>query len=182
MTSAFADGKWSYAFTIEAAIPGYTLSESATSSASSEGCSFELVKKGIRGKRKLEETTKFDQKKLSAERKTKDGGTTEMSLGSCAKDALAFFYHVRSELVAGRLPQSQKVYYGAPYQATLKYTGNQSIRVGGQGVDADHLVATLKGPSSENVVDMYFARDAKRTPLLIQAPLAMGKFSLELAR
>ncbi len=182
LSAAQADGKWTYAFTVEASVPGYALSESATSRASGEGCSFELTKSGTRGKRKLEETTTFDQKKMTAVRKTKEGGTSDLSLSPCAKDALAFLYHVRSELVAGRLPQSQKVYYGAAYQATLRYIGNQMIRIGGESIDAEHLTATLKGPGSEVAVDLYFARDAKRTPLLVQAPLPLGKFSLELAR
>jgi hypothetical protein len=38
----------------------------------------------------------------------------------------------------------------------------------------------LKG--GEYSFDVYYARDAARTPLLITAPLAMGKFSMELIR
>ena len=36
--------------------------------------------------------------------------------------------------------------------------------------------------SSDYMFDVYFARDAARTPLLITAPFAVGKFSMELIR
>ena len=43
-------------------------------------------------------------------------------------------------------------------------------------------IATIKGPASEMTADLFFAKDADRTPLLVQVPLAMGKFSMELVR
>jgi hypothetical protein len=49
-------------------------------------------------------------------------------------------------------------------------------------VEADRMVANLKGPASEHTFEMYFARDAARTPVLVKLPLAMGSFSMELVR
>ena len=182
LTSAFQDGVWSYSFNVEAAVPGFTVSENARAQATGEGCAVELAKSAVRGKRKSNETTTFDGSRMTAVRTTKDGGKSELFLSPCAKDALSFLYYLRGELAAGRLPQSQKVYYGSPYQETVRYIGAQSLRIGGEAQGADHLVATIKGPSSESSVDLFFARDAARTPLLVQAPFPMGKFSLELAR
>lgn len=182
LTSSRTDEGWSQSFEVDAAVPGFVLRESAKSTATAKGCSIELEKVGVRGQRKSEETTTFDAAKLTAVRKTKDGGKSELSISPCAKDAVTFFQHLRRELAAGRLPQSQKVYYGAAYQVTLRYAGTESIRIGGEARQADHLVASIKGPASNTSIDLYFARDAQRTPLLIQAPLLMGKFSLELAR
>jgi hypothetical protein len=44
------------------------------------------------------------------------------------------------------------------------------------------VLATLKGPASEITFEMFFARDAARTPLVIRVPLTLGTFSMELAR
>jgi len=182
LTSSFTDGQWSFALSMEAAVPGFALRESVKAFATVDYCSTEVEKNGVRGKRSVEETTTFDQKNFTATRKTNKGGTSELKISACAKDALTYLFFVRRELAAGRLPQVQSVYYGAAYQVRVQYTGVQTIRIAGEPVEADRLVATIKGPASEIAADMFFARDAVRTPLLIQAPLAMGKFSLELAR
>jgi hypothetical protein len=58
----------------------------------------------------------------------------------------------------------------------------QNIRVGDSHLDTDRLVGTVKCPASEVTVEIFFARDAVRTPVLIRVPLAMGKFSMEIVR
>ena len=182
LSASLDNGQWSFAFSMEAAVPGFTLREEAKATATEDYCSLEVEKTGIRGKRTLDETTTFDQKNFTATRKTNKGGKSELKISACAKDALTYFFFVRRELAAGRLPQVQSVYYGASYQVRVQYAGVQTIRIAGEPVEADRLTAAIKGPASETTADMFFARDAARTPLLIQAPLAIGKFSLELAR
>ena len=182
LTAGTQDGQWSYSFSMEAAVPGYTLREGAKSTATKDFCSLELQKNATRGKRTVDETTKFDQKKLTAVRETNKGGKTDLTIPACAKDALTFVFFLRRELTAGRLPQVQNIYYGAAYQVRVMYSGVQTIRIGGQPVEADRIAAVIKGPASETTADLFFARDSVRTPLLIQAPLALGKFSLELSR
>lgn len=182
LTSAFEDGQWSYSMNIEAAIPAFAVTESAKSRATADFCSLELEKRGRRGTRVLSEKTLFDVKKFSATRTTDNGGKSEFTVPSCAKDALTYVFFLRRELAGGRLPQSQQVYYGSPYQVRAQFMGSQTERVGGQMVEADRIQATIKGPASEVTLDLFFARDAVRTPLLVQAPLAMGKFSMELTR
>jgi hypothetical protein len=40
----------------------------------------------------------------------------------------------------------------------------------------------VKGPKAEFIVEVYYARDAARTPLLIKIPQTAGTLSLELVR
>lgn len=182
LASASEGGQWTFSFTIEASVPGFALREGASAKATAEYCSLELVKNATRGKRNVDETTTFDQKAFTATRKTNKGGKSELTTASCARDALTYLFFLRRELAAGRLPQAQTVYYGSAYQVRAQYTGTQTLRTRGEPVEADRIAATIKGPASEFTVDLFFARDAVRTPLLIQTPLAMGKFSMELAR
>jgi hypothetical protein len=182
LSASIQDGQWLYEFSMEAAVPGYVLREGAKATATKDFCSVELEKNGTRGKRIVDETTTFDQKNFTAVRKTNKGGKTELTIPACAKDALTFIFFLRRELAAGRLPQVQNVYYGAPYQVRVMYTGVQTIRIGGEAIEADRMAAVIKGPASETTADLFFARDSVRTPLLIQSPLPLGKFSLELSR
>jgi hypothetical protein len=182
MTAKLQDGQWSFSFLMEASVPGFTLREGAKSSATQDYCSIELEKNATRGKRNVDETTTFDQKNSTASRQTNKGGKSELKTSACAKDALTYVFYLRRELVSGRLPQSQSVYYGAGYQVRAQYAGTQTMQVRGAAAETDRVTASIKGPSSSITVDLFFARDAVRTPVLIQAPLAMGKFSLELAR
>jgi hypothetical protein len=171
-----------FTFQVSAALPGFALEESAVSRVSNSFCSLALQKNGTRGRRKIEETTAFDTQKLTALRQTKGGGKTEGKTASCAKDALAFLYFLRKELAAGRLPAAQQVYYGAAYQIHSRYAGTQAVKVAGETVETERVETTIKGPASEFTVTFSFARDAARTPLLVELPLSMGKFSMEIAR
>jgi hypothetical protein len=141
-----------------------------------------LKKLGTRGKRKVDERTEFDPGALKAKRITEGGGTSEISISPCAKDAVTFVNFVRRELTAGRLPVQQKVYYGGAYSVRVTFAGTQRIVVGGEPTEADKLIASIKGPASETTAELFFAKDAIRTPLLVQIPLAVGKFSMELVR
>ncbi|HYP13186.1 MAG TPA: DUF3108 domain-containing protein [Bryobacteraceae bacterium] len=185
LTSSMANGEWSHSFKVEAAVPGFAVSEAAKSRATSDFCALELHKTGERGKRVVNETTRFDQKSSRATRETSKGGAggkSELTIPNCAKDALSYIGFVRKELATGRLPQSQQVFYGAGYQVRTQFQGTEAIQVGQQSVSADRIQATIKGPASEIIVDLFFARDDVRTPVRIQVPLTLGKFSMELSR
>jgi len=175
-------GGWRFTLHLEASVPGFPVEEDVRSKATADFCSVELEKEHLRGKRKTKEQTRFDQQKLTATRKTLEaGGTSEASLSPCAKDALAFLFFLRRELVQGRLSPRQKVYYGAAYDTRVEFTGTQTVRLAESAVEADRLVATFKGPASEAAIELFFARDAVRTPVMIRVPLAMGKFTMELS-
>ena len=64
----------------------------------------------------------------------------------------------------------------------MQFAGAQPIVVNGERADADRFTVTVKGPASETGFEIYLARDAARTPLVVKAPLALGSFSMELMR
>lgn len=182
-TSSQTPEGWQFSFHVDAGIPGFVINESAQSKATVDLCSVELTKEGTRGPRKVGEKTTFDSSALMATRTTLNGGgKTEIRMNACARDALTFIQFVRRELAAGRVPASQPVYYGAAYQSRVQYTGTQMITSGNTQMEADKLTATIKGPATELTVDLFFARDPARTPLLVQIPVAIGKFSVEFVR
>lgn len=176
--------RWRFALSLDAAVPGFIVSDSYQSTAVKDFCSVEFVKTSTHGQKKASERTTFDAQKGIATRQTliNDGGKSEVSAPGCARDALSFFYYLRRELGQGRLPPPQTVFFGAPYQLKLEYGGTQTIRVNDRPVEAERLRASLKGPASETSFELFFARDAVRTPLMIRVPFAAGVFSLELMR
>jgi hypothetical protein len=106
-----------------------------------------------------------------------------MNTGQCGRDAVSFLYFSRKELGQGRVPPPQVVYLGSPYTVTQSYTGAQNITLADKKPEVtDHLVYTVKGPRSEFSVEVYYARDAARTPLLVKIPLSVGTLSMELVR
>ncbi|MES1256802.1 MAG: DUF3108 domain-containing protein, partial [Acidobacteriota bacterium] len=106
----------------------------------------------------------------------------EFSVPDCTKDALTLLFYARRELGQGRVPPAQQILFGGLYDTTLQYAGEETIPFAGKPVVTDKVVCDLKGPSSSLQFEIYFARDAARTPLLFKVPLAMGKFSMELVR
>jgi hypothetical protein len=183
ITSTQTANGWSFIMKVEAAIPAFTIAEAADSKAAADLCSLELHKQATRGSKKVDETTTFNGSALTATRQTgSGGGKSEMRINACAKDALTFLQFARNELIAGRVPAAQPVYYGAPYQTRLQYIGTQRVISNGEAIDADKLTAFIKGPSSEFTVDLLFARDPARTPVQAQIPVAVGKFTVEFVR
>jgi hypothetical protein len=87
---------------------------------------------------------------------------------------------LRQQLKDGRMAPSQAVYLGAKYDLTLTMTGTESVRVGDKSVNADRVKIAIQGPKSSYTVEVYFAKDAVRTPVLARIPLALGTFTLEL--
>ena len=71
--------------------------------------------------------------------------------------------------------------FGSLYQVRLSSKGMESIRVGETKMDADRLAVTVTGPASACTFELYFARDAARTPVLAKIPSPLGTFTVELA-
>ena len=178
-----AGGNWSFDLNLDASVPGFAIKDHYKSSANATFCSAELEKSVAHGSRKSEEKIVFDQQKNSATRETPHGGgKTEIQVPACARDPLTFIAFARRELAQGRVPPQQSVIFGAVYQVRMVVKGTQQVSVGGKRVDADQIQATVKGPASEFSVDLYFARDAGRTPVLARIPLPLGAFTVELMR
>ena len=79
---------------------------------------------------------------------------------------MAFAYYARNELGQGRVPPPQEVYFGSPYSVRMEYGGAQSITLDKKTEVADRLTVAVRGPRSDFHFDVFYARDAARTPLL----------------
>jgi hypothetical protein len=173
---------WDLQFEFQASIPGFSISDKFVSLTSQQQCSVRFDKDLQHGRRKTQETISFDSSKNTAQRETKDGGKSTMQIPACAKDALAFLFHVRYELAQGRIPPAQNVYYGGPYRVRLEYKGGQKLRLGDAFQDTDRVIASIKGPASDISVEVFFAKDEARTPVLVKVPLKAGTFSMEIVK
>ena len=176
---------WNLDATVTAAVPGFSLSDQLHSAVDPGLCSQEFERDLTHGGKRTDDKTSFDQRAGSATRSTvfpAGGGRGDFSIPNCARDALAFAYYTRVELGQGRVPAPQHVYFGSAYSVNLEYTGAENVTSGGKQVVADRVEATVQGPKSDFHCDMFFARDAARTPLSIRIPLPLGVFSLDLVR
>ncbi len=173
---------WQFEFTLDAGLPGFDIRERHRSKANGQFCSETLEKESTRGTRKTRETVTYDAQKRVALRQTLGGGKSEVSTGDCVKDALTFVYYLRRELSGGRLPPSQTVNFGAPYQVTASYADSAQLEVGGTRQTADRVMVSFRGPASDRTFEIFFARDAARTPLVLRVPFSLGTFALELVR
>ena len=169
-------------FNLDAAVPGFSVTDRYRSEASADFCSVEFQRSATHGQKKTDEKTTFDQQAGTAIRQTTGGGKSELKTSSCGRDALAFLYYVRRELSQGRMPGPQTVFFGAAYEIRLVFAGTQSIRLGEKQVDADRVTASVKGAASEIGFEVFFLKDAARTPALVRVPLPLGTFSMELVR
>ena len=171
--------------TLDSAIPGFAVKDKVWSAMTDDLCSTELTRDVSHGDKKTREKTTFDQSKGEATRNTvfpAGGGTSTFSTPGCPRDAMAFLYFARRELGQGRVAPAQQVFFGAAYSVRMDYTGAQTVTVSDKPSVTDHLVVHVKGPKSDFSFEMFFARDAARTPLLIRVPLSVGTFSMELVR
>jgi hypothetical protein len=177
---------WDFTVSLDAAVAGFNIKDKYTASMVGGYCSTEFERDTIHGSKTNREKTTFDQEKQTAHRQTEfpnDGGYSDMGTGPCGRDAISFLYFARKELGQGRVPPPQVVYFGSPYTVQQSYTGAQNITLADKKPEVtDHMVFTVKGPKSEFSVEVYFARDAARTPLLIKVPQAVGTLSMELVR
>ncbi len=169
-------------FDLDAGVPGFAVSDRYRSEASPEFCSVEFQRTTTHGQKKTNEKTTFDSQAGTASRETVGGGKSELKTSSCARDALDYVYYVRRELSQGRIPPPQTIFFGGAYEIRLAFAGTQSIRIGDKPVDADRMTASVKGTASEISFEVFFLKDAARTPALVRVPLQLGTFSMELVR
>jgi hypothetical protein len=176
---------WGLSATLDVGVPGFPLKDNYHSTITKDLCSLQLDRDIDHGTRKTREKTTFDQQEGKAKRATllpESGGTSDFDIGSCARDALAFVYYVREEMGQGRVAPPQTVYFGSPYSVRIDYTGPQDLTVSERQTVTDHVVVSVKGPKSDFNFEIFFARDAARTPLSIRVPVSVGTISMELVR
>jgi hypothetical protein len=176
---------WEFEASVNAAVPGFSILDNLRSSASDDLCSTQFTRDLSNGSKKTREKTTFDDKTGKAHRVTTmptDGGETTFTIPSCARDALAYVYYGRRELGQGRVPHMQDVFFGGPYSAKMDYAGAQNIVVKGKSTVTDHVVISVKGPKSDFSFEVFYARDAARTPVEIRIPAPAGTLTAELAQ
>ncbi|MBI4908040.1 MAG: DUF3108 domain-containing protein [Acidobacteria bacterium] len=166
----------------EAALPGFRVLDKFLSSVTKDLCSMTFEKDTQHGKRKTRERITFDQGAGTAIRETIGGGKSKLTVPACAKDVLAFLFHLRRELGLGRVPPAQDIFYGAAYRVRVEYKGSQKVRIGDAMEDSDRIIARVKGPASEIEIEAFIGKDAARTPLIVKVPLGVSTFSVELIR
>jgi len=175
---------WDFELNLDASVPGFAIRDQYHSTANVDFCSWRLDKKTARGARTGEERVIFDPKTNTATRETVRGGqiagTSQLSVPLCARDALTLLQFVRRELSQGRLPPQQPAILGAAYQVRLEYLGTTPVQLGNQQMDADRFRTSIKGPASDLTLEMFFRRDAVRTPVMMKIPLPLATFTVEL--
>jgi hypothetical protein len=186
MTASKGAIGWNFDVSVDAGIPGFAIRDKFRSSTEGEPlCSVLMEREISHGSKKTRERTTFDQKSGRAKRATvlpENGGSSEFDIPACAKDAIAFVYLVRREMGQGRMAPPQRVFFGASYSVRMEYTGAVDIKAGDRNVVTDRVVTSVKGPKSDFSFEVFFARDAARTPLSIKIPVTIGTLSLELVR
>jgi len=175
---------WEFELSLDASVPGFAIRDQYHSTASLDLCSWQLEKKTSRGARKSEERVIFDPSKNTATREAvrgnRTGGQVELSVPTCARDALTLLQFVRKELAQGRLPSQQQAILGSVYQVRLEYLGSTPVTLGNQQVDADRFRTSIKGPASDFTLELFLARDAARTPVMMKIPGSLATFTVEL--
>jgi hypothetical protein len=186
LTAHHSPAGWSFDVTVDAGIPGFSLADKYRASANADLCSTDLDRDMSHGGKKTHEKTTFDQKAGTAHRVTvfpDGGGQSDVSLPMCARDALSFLYYARKELGQGRVPPQQQVFFGSSYSARMEYLGAVDVATGkGKPATTDRLMVYVKGPKSDFQFEVFFARDAARTPLTIKLPVSAGTLTMELVR
>ena len=173
---------WKFDVNLDVGVPGFLVKDHYTSTADAGLCSQLLDKNISRGKHKGQELIRFDQQKQTATRKTTGGGESTLNTSACAKDPMALLQFVRKELAEGRLASQQTIVFGAGYQVRFEYGGVQHLKAGSNAPEAERIQTTIKGPATDLTFDLFFARDAARTPVMARIPSPLGAFVVELTR
>jgi hypothetical protein len=172
---------WEFSAEIDAHIPGYGIVDTYRSSAGGSYCTDKVSRDIQHGSKTSSETETVDSKQLTVTRTTSNGGgQSTFTVPDCVKDALSYLFFVRHELASGRVPPTQTVLLGAPYEVKLTSLGASTIKSGERSIETDRMGCSIQGPTAKVDGEIFFARDAVRTPLLIKIPLPMGAFSVEL--
>jgi hypothetical protein len=154
---------WDLAMTLDAEVPGFRISDQFHSVTNGQLCSLEFTRDISQGSRKANEKKAFD------------------TAADCVSDGLAYLFALQRNLAQGKLPSPEQIFFGPTYSISVTPSGQQNIKVGGKPQIADELTVHLTGPASNSTFEIYFARDAARTPVLARIPTNLGAISVELS-
>jgi len=172
-----AGANWNFSLSLDAGVPGFAVKDTYRADMVPDYCSVSFDRSTSHGSHKVEERQTIDRERATATR-TKG----EIPVPACVKDALTYLFYSRREMGQGRVPAAQEILFGELRTIRVDYVGAPMISVNGKQVQSDEVTCTIGIGSSDYMFDVYYARDAARTPLLITAPFALGKFSMELIR
>lgn len=176
---------WAFDTTLDASIPAFALRDEYRANATDALCAIDFDRSFVHGSKKTREKTTFDAHNRRGTRTTTlppDGGKSDFDILPCARDAVTFLYFVRREMGQGRVAPPETVYFGGGYSVRLQYTGEMSIPVQKKPTVTDHVLVFIHSSRTDVTAEVFFARDAARTPLLIKVPLSLGTVSVELVR
>ena len=185
LTAGSDDKGWNFAMALDVPLPIVPINDKYTVYSSKNLCTSTLTRTMLHGTRRVTEKTEFDTAQGLAHRQTMlplGGGKSDLSINGCAKDALTYLYFSRREMGQGRMPASGAVLFGSSYDVKVVYTGAVDITMKEKPVTTDHVNVSVKGPASDVSFEVFYARDAARTPLLVKIPASVGAVSLELVR
>ena len=80
----------------------------------------------------------------------------------------------------GRIPPPDDLYFGAGYLVSLTFAETLNLSTARGNQEAEKILVDLSGPKSQHSFEIFFAKDAARTPLLVRVPFDVGTFSLKL--
>ena len=174
---------WTFNFSLDASMPGFAILDRFNAFAGPDLCSLRFERSFQHGAKKAKEVTYFDHGRSVAVRSTLEGGgLSEIPVGLCPHDALSYLYFLRRELGQGRMPPNDTILVGSAYRLSMVYVGEKKLVRYQKQVSTDQVNCTVKGPASEVHLEILFARDPARTPLIVRCPFTLGTFSLELVR
>ena len=184
LSAHHSGSEWNLEMSLNAGVPGFMVDDRFHSVTNTDGCSLEFGRDLSHGSKKTSDKTTFDYHNQIARRATltAGGGSSDLPISLCARDALALVYYARRELGQGRVPPQQDAFFGAPHSVRMEYTGAQTIQVADRPEITDRVVVYVKGPASDSHFEIFFARDAARTPLSVRVPFSIGTLSMELVR
>lgn len=172
---------WKFRAELSASLPNFEVLDEYVAEADHALCSQQLNKDSLHGSRQTHEEITFDQKARIARRESVGGGgISEFTIPPCARDALTALYALRSDLAAGRIPPPDDLVFGALYGIVVTYAETRRIEVAGEMREADRLLVDISGPEASHNFEIFFGKDAARTPLLVKVPFSLGVFSLKL--
>ncbi len=172
---------WNFDLTLDAGIPGYQVKDLYRSVASASFCTVSFNKNTAHGQHHAEEKEIVEASTEVTRTTAGGGGESHLVAPNCVKDALTLLFYARRELGQGRVLPAQTMLFGGLYPIKMEYAGEQTIKVNEKPTVTDKINCTVTG-ASEIKFEIYFARDAARTPLVVRVPFAAGTFSMELIR
>jgi hypothetical protein len=107
------------------------------------------------------------------------GGKSDFFIGTCARDAVAFVYYARVELGQGRVPAPRTDVFrvGVFGEPGLRGRRERDLGREQEGDWPTACTSAVKGPKADFQCEVFFARDAARTPLSHpRSAAAMGSF------